>query len=135
MRLKSICQAVSIFDNYANKSTYKCYKGIFMKRWTRLLLVAILFCAVNAHAFYGWFPANARVVVTPVQAQAVFVNNLAYPVICRGQVFASTYNGLVANSWVNDVVVYPGITAYAYVYTNPYNPFVNAWSQIYCRVF
>jgi hypothetical protein len=89
----------------------------------KFILVMALVFALAAPAFAGF---NAT------KAWARVNNNYNFPVYCTGQVYGQTYSGIVLNSWFNGWV-HPGAYAYAYVYTNQMDPFVNAWNDIYCN--
>jgi len=95
------------------------------------VLVALSFTAATA---YAWYSANARVNVNPRRVSATVYNNLNRPIACRGRVVGQLSSGQTLWSDARGVI-YPGRSAHVYVYTNdPYNQFVNGWSNIQCQM-
>lgn len=94
-----------------------------------------LFLVTSAHAYnYGApFQAQAQISFSQFQATATVVNNSYQPVLCSGYAYGRTYYGQVLNSYMNNVVIYPGHFAQVHVYNYNRNAFVNAWADIWCR--
>ncbi len=92
------------------------------------LLIALSTFSFSAFAFIpqmGFF-VNGQIATTRV------FNTAGAPMVCSGYAFGQTYNGVVLNSWFNQVYVAPGAFVDAYVYSNGFDPFVNAWAQVDC---
>jgi len=60
-------------------------------------------------------------------------NNTYRPIVCSGQAFGRTYQGVVLNFWVNQIVVYPNTFVEVYVHSNFYDPMASAWAQMDCQ--
>lgn len=87
--------------------------------------------AINTHAYQ--FRANAQIYFDRVYGEARVYNGLATPIICSGNVVGLTSTGRQIYSYMNNVVVLPGMFAYISVYTNNYEPFVGVTPNIICR--
>ena len=96
-------------------------------------LFVFLFAAREAQAF-GFFP-RAHVSYNTTFANAVVANPFHRPIICSGFVYGVTSYGHTYNAFMNNQVIYPGMHGTVYVYTNVYDPFINAYSNIQCRWF
>jgi hypothetical protein len=72
------------------------------------------------------FFVNREVAVTRVW------NTTYAPIVCQGYAYGRTWNGVVLNSWVNGIVIYPNTAVDVYVHSNFYDPMVQAWAQINC---
>ncbi len=59
-------------------------------------------------------------------------NTAMFPIVCSGTAFGRTTSGVVLNSWINNLVIYPGQWADATVFSNYYDPFMQAWANITC---
>ena len=79
---------------------------------------------------YVW--VNPHVTYVRNTVTATVVNTYARPLVCSGYVYGRTLYGATLNSWMNNIVVWPGSYANAYVYGPFTDPFVNAWSNIRC---
>lgn len=99
----------------------------------KALFVACLFVVLSSQAFAHWFPGQAFVSVNPGQVTAQVYNPHYEPIICTGQVFGQTYSGAVFTTYFAEQFMPAGHYRYAFVYTNPYNPFVRGWANINCR--
>lgn len=105
-----------------------------MKRLFAVL--ALVFATLSAaHAYYPprYAPVQAHVSFNQYQVSATVINNQYRPIICSGYAYGRTFYGNVFNSYMNNVVVYPGNHAQVFVYNYNSNGFVNAWSDIRCR--
>ncbi len=94
-----------------------------------LILVTFIFSFnASAQAFIPRmeFFVNREVAVTRVW------NTTFYSVVCSGLAYGQTYQGVVLNTWINQVVVAPGAYAEAYVHPNYYDPMIRAWGEINC---
>lgn len=103
---------------------------LVMKKFI-LTAVAALVVSAQAHAFIPRmeFFVNREVAVTRVW------NTTMRPIVCNGQAFGRTWQGVVLNSWINGLVIYPGAAAEAYVYSNFYDPMIQAWAQVDCQIW
>lgn len=97
------------------------------------IFLTLALLSLSSVSFAQWFPVQAQIRVTQINATAVVQNNYGYPVICYGQVQGQTSSGVIAYGYLNQVRLFPGQYAYINAYTNVYNPFVNAYAQAYCR--
>ena len=86
-------------------------------------------------AYYlpGGWSAQANVFVNRTYVQASVFNHTNRPIVCSGQVYGRTINGVTLSAWMNNRVIYPRMNAQAYVYTNNFQPFLNGWANIWCR--
>lgn len=98
-----------------------------------LALICALFALPTAHAYFPQFRANAHISVTQFQATATVVNQSWRAVTCSGYVYGQTWSGITYWGQMNAVVIYPGQYAHVHAFTNTYDPFVNGWSDIWCR--
>jgi|GEM_PF-907249 hypothetical protein len=106
-----------------------------MKHFFAVLAVALM-TLFAAHAQYyppRYAPVQAQVSFTNFQVSATVINRFYRPIICSGYAYGQTFYGNVFNSYMNNVVVYPGNYAQVYVYNYNSNRFVNAWSNIRCN--
>ena len=108
-----------------------------MKTFTRTALFALvfsLFLTSEAMAFFpnGW-SANVQISVQRTRMTATMVNRMNRPIVCRGKVFGRTASGVVLNSWVNNIVIWPGNFHHSYVHSNYADPIVNGWANVRCR--
>jgi hypothetical protein len=97
----------------------------------KLMFTTALLLALTTTAF-GFIPQMSYFVNREVATVQVW-NTSGRPFICSGVAYGQTYNGLQLNAWFNNLYVYPGASAEAYVYSNFYDPFVSAWAQIDCQ--
>lgn len=97
----------------------------------KLMLSAVLFLSLSSSVF-AFIPQMSFFVARDVATARVF-NTTGRPFVCSGNAFGRTYSGMVLNSWFNNIYVMPGMYADAYVYSNFYDPFVNAWAQVQCQ--
>lgn len=97
----------------------------------KLMLSALLFLTLSTSVFafvpQMSFNVNGQVATTRVW------NYTGQAFVCSGTAFGQTYGGVVLNSYFNQVYVAPGMYADAFVYSNYYDPFVNAWAQVNCQ--
>ena len=94
-----------------------------------LSVMAFLTISTTASAFV---PQMQFFVNREVAIARVF-NTTFRPVACTGVAFGRTYQGVVLNSYANNVVVYPNSSVDVYVHSNFYDPMVQAWAQINCE--
>ncbi len=97
----------------------------------KLILSAFLFATLSTSAF-AFVPQMSFFVNREVATARVF-NTTGRPFVCSGTAFGQTYQGVVLNSWFNQVYVAPGMFADAFVYSNFYDPFVTSWAQVDCQ--
>jgi len=104
-----------------------------MKKAVLAAIAALLLFFVTTTA-YAWWQANVRVEVTSGRVVGAIYNGLDRPIVCRGRVIGQLRSG--HRLWSDaGGVVYPGRVAYVFVYTNDlWNPFVNGWSNVRCRI-
>jgi hypothetical protein len=96
----------------------------------KFIFVILLFVSFNT--FAQWFRVNARVNVNAFQLYAYVDNTFAAPIVCRGSVAGITYYGQPVFAYFNNVIIYPGMFAEAYAFTNQFNPFVSVNSNVNC---
>lgn len=101
---------------------------MFRKFLATCALFSSLSFSVQAYTFV---PPMNFFVNRDVATTRVF-NSTAFPIVCSGQAFGQTYRGVVLNTWLSNVVIYPGQWADATVFSNYYDPFARAWAQIGC---
>ena len=91
---------------------------------------AALTLSSAAHAFVPSmeFFVNREVAVARVW------NTTYRPIVCSGYAFGRTFRGVDLNSWVN-ITVQPGVYVDVYVYSNIYDPMIQSWAQIDCRIW
>lgn len=99
----------------------------------KLLSVIAIVGALTSSGRAEAFNVQANVQVNQMQATAVVFNRFNRPIYCDINVQGFTYYGQSLNSYMNGVVIYPGMNGYAYVYSNPGNPFVNARGNARCQ--
>lgn len=97
----------------------------------KLLFTVALLLAFSTSAF-AFIPEMNFFVNREVATVRIW-NNSGRPFVCSGSAYGMTYNRVVLNSWFNQVYVAPGMYAYAYVYSNYYDPFLNVWAQVNCQ--
>ena len=100
-----------------------------MKKCFLALMVCLTFATSSAFAF---IPSMSFFVNRTVATTRVF-NYTGRPMVCSGTAFGQTFQGVVLNSWFNQVYVAPGVFADAYVYSNVYDPFARAWAEVDCE--
>ena len=102
-----------------------------MKKLLGILLIVMTF---SSTAQAVWQSVNAQVRVNNSSVRAKVSNVWGNAIVCRGYAYAESYYGYYANSYMNNVVIYPG--RYAYVYVNANNPnqdpIVRGWANIEC---
>lgn len=103
-------------------------KEILMKK-LMLSLAVVLTLTTNAHAF---FPQMNYFVNREVAVSRVW-NTSFQNIVCSGYAFGRTYRGVVLNSFVSNMTVFPGQYVDVYVHSNFYDPMVQAWAQIDCN--
>ena len=99
----------------------------------KMLLACAVFLTLISEAFafvpQMEFYVNREVAVTRVW------NTTFRPIVCSGQAFGRTYQGVVLSSWAQNIVVYPNRFVEVYVHSNFYDPMVQAWAQMYCQTY
>lgn len=100
----------------------------------KLFFILCAFLAINANAFAYWpgiFSVN--VFLNQYNAVARVHNTSYYPVACYGQVIGLSSSGVVLNTYVNGVVINPGVSLDIYVRANSvYDPMIDARADIQC---
>lgn len=81
---------------------------------------------------FAW-PVHANVWWNPLQANAQVFNHFGAPIICSGRAQGFTQFGRSYFSYLNPTVIFPGNSYQLYVYTNYYDPFINASAFIDCN--
>ena len=97
----------------------------------KMLLSVALFLTVSTQA--NAFIPQTQVFVNREVAVINIYNTSFRPIVCYGQAFGRTYQGVVLNSWINGLVIYPNSYASAYVQSNYYDPMFQAWAQVDCQ--
>ena len=103
-----------------------------MKNLIAILLTVLSLSFTKSASAQQWFNVNVQLQYNRTTVSAVIFNNYNRPIMCRGIATGVTYQGTYLESYFNNVVIYPGANAYAYVYTNVNAPFVNADSSAQC---
>lgn len=98
----------------------------------KMILSSFAFLTLSTQAF-AFIPQMEFYVNREVAVARVW-NTSFRPIVCSGQAFGRTYQGVVLNSWINGLVVYPSASADVYVYSNFYDPMSQAWAQIDCQI-
>lgn len=98
----------------------------------KMLIIAILSMAMVQSSFAFW--VNPRIIITPPRtyAEARVVNVWNRPIVCSGQVAFQTNSGRVQYAYFNRQFIYPRQYAFAYVYTNVYEPFMFGNGGVNC---
>ena len=102
-----------------------------MKKMMLSLAIGLTLATSNAFAF---FPQMNSFVNNEVAVSRVW-NTSFRNIVCSGQAFGRTWQGVVLNSYVNSLVVYPGQYVDIYVHSNIYDPMVQAWAQVDCNLW
>ncbi len=97
----------------------------------KLIFLALLFLTLTTSVF-AFIPQMSFFVNREVATARVW-NYSERAFICSGTAFGRTYNGVVLNSWFNQINVAPGMYADVFVYSNFYDPFVNNWAEVDCQ--
>ncbi len=103
-------------------------KGDFMKK---LIIASALFILTVSESF-AFFPQMSFFVNREIATTKIW-NTSHRPMVCSGYAFGQTFNGVVLNSWFNNLYIRPGMSADAYVFSNYYDPFVRSWAQVDCQ--
>ena len=98
----------------------------------KFILSAVAFLTLSSSAFA--FVPQMEFFVNREVATARVWNTTYRPIVCNGNAFGRTYQGVVLNSWVNSLVIYPGASVNVYVHSNFYDPMIQAWAQIDCQI-
>ena len=106
-----------------------------MRNVFAVIFTLVLMTMTATASAQQWFHVNVQLQYNSTTVSAVIFNNFDRPVMCRGVARGITFQGMHLESYFNNVVVYPGANAYAYVYTNMSAPFVNAASNAQCIWF
>lgn len=97
----------------------------------KLILSVFALLVVSSQAFA--FVPQVQILVNREVVVARVWNTNYRPIICSGQAFGRTYQGVVLNSWVTGLVIYPNVSADVYVHSNYYDPMIQGWAQINCQ--
>lgn len=95
------------------------------------MLSVFVFCTLSTSVF-AFVPQMNFFVNREVATVRVW-NTSGAPIVCNGSAFGQTFNGMIYQSWINQVYIAPGVFVEAYAYTNYYDPFARAWAQIDCQ--
>ncbi len=98
----------------------------------KLAISCVVFLAISSQAFASFIPRMNFFVNREVAIARVW-NTTHGPIVCNGQAFGRTRHGVVLNSWVHHLVIYPMTSVDVYVHSNFYDPFVQAWASINCN--
>jgi hypothetical protein len=98
----------------------------------KMILSVVAFLAISSQAF-AFFP-QVQYFVNNQVAVARVMNTTFQPMVCSGQAFGRTFQGMVLTSWINNAVIYPNTFTDVYVYSNVYDPMAQAWAQIDCQI-
>lgn len=99
----------------------------------KLILLSFICLSFGAKAqFYNWFNPYPNMFLYPRYVESFVANNSFAPIYCQGFVQGITFRGLRVTSWISRWIA-PGINARIYVYNNTFEPFVNTYSEIFCR--
>lgn len=98
----------------------------------KLILAGAVFLTLSSSAF-AFIPQIHFYVNREVAVSRVW-NTTNLPMVCNGYAYGQTYRGVVLNSWVNNLVINPGVYAEVYVHSNFYDPMAQAWAQIDCQL-
>jgi hypothetical protein len=96
-------------------------------------ILCILFLIFAFQNIARAFPVHANVRWNRGLATANIQNHFGRPIICSGNAQGLTYSGVYLYSYLNNQIIYPGNFYELYVYTNNYNPFINASAFINCN--
>lgn len=97
----------------------------------KFILTSLAFLAFSTQAF-AFIPRMEFFVNREVAVARVW-NTTHRPIVCHGQAFGRTWQGVVLNSWVNGLVIYPNSSVNVYVHSNYYDPMLQAWAHIDCQ--
>ncbi|EQC48655.1 hypothetical protein M899_1027 [Bacteriovorax sp. BSW11_IV] len=97
----------------------------------KIILLALTLASVSSMA--RSFRVNADVSFNNTHAQAVVQNYWNRAMVCSGRASGFTQNGVRLDSFMNNVVIYPGSYAYINVYTNRFDPFMDVRASVKCR--
>ncbi len=79
------------------------------------------------------FTVQANVWWNQLQAVATVHNIFPRAIICSGQAQGITANGIPLFAYMNGHVIMPGQFGHINVFTNVYNPFINAFAYVNCN--
>jgi hypothetical protein len=98
-------------------------------------MISLPWLKAESYVGPGAFRAHAHISVTQFQVTATVVNQAPRAVLCSGYVYGQTWSGITTWGYMNSVVVLPGQWAHVNAFTNTYDPFVNGWSDLWCRFY
>ncbi len=98
----------------------------------KLLLATGLFVMFSTSVMANFFVPPMNFFVNRDVATARVFNTTPFPMTCSGNAFGRTWSGVVLNTWVNQLTVYPGQWVDVTVFSNYYDPFATAWANIQC---
>jgi hypothetical protein len=78
------------------------------------------------------FQIRAQINLSPIQITAQVFNYLNRAVICDIETFGYRKFGSPLRAWADNIIVQPGQTGYAYIYTTYYNTFFNGKAYANC---
>ena len=100
----------------------------------KYIMSAVLLLSLVSKSTFA-FPVQTHVRVTPFQVVATIHNFFMRPLICDAQAEGFPFYGQPLFSFLDNVVIYPGMNAYVYVNAFPGNHFVNGRSFANCDWF
>jgi hypothetical protein len=99
----------------------------------KLLLAAAIVMTLTSNAF-AFIPQMSYFVNREVAVSRVW-NNTYNRIVCSGFAYGRTFQGVVLNSFVNNMVIFPGQSVDVYVHSNFYDPMIVAWADINCNIW
>ena len=97
----------------------------------KMLLSFVAFVTLTSSAF-AFAPGMSFFVDREIATARVW-NAGHRPIVCNGYAYGQTFSGVVLNSYVNNLVIYPNRLVDIYVHSNFYDPFTTAWANIDCQ--
>ncbi|MFA6236101.1 MAG: hypothetical protein WC635_02145 [Bacteriovorax sp.] len=98
----------------------------------KLMLLAVLLSALLSTSAFAFIPQMSFYVNREVAVTRVW-NTTNRPFVCSGYAIGTTYSRIQLSAWFSNLYVAPGMSADAYVYSNYYDPFVNASAEVNCQ--
>ena len=99
----------------------------------KVLLSMFLVLSLSAIANAFW--VNPQISVSQTLVRVQVVNTWGMPIFCTGEARAYTFYGQFVSGYMNRALIYPGNFSFIDVYTNQFNPFVNASANIFCDFY
>jgi hypothetical protein len=99
----------------------------------RQALVTLALLLMTSSVLANWFPGRINVFIFPSQVRVEVYNPYNAPIICHGQVFGQTNDGLIYNAFFVEQFLRPGDFRFAYVQSHPSHYFIGGWATINCH--